>query len=94
MTGWRMDTTTNLRIYNKWYALISNGYLLDAQYVDFYAKFYNAYNSTTTDLRHVEIHDENEGVSGLRLSLNKRRPDGGGLLRHRPGVCQGLFRRR
>ena len=74
MSSYEMITTTNMRIYNKWYALISNGYLLDAEYVDYYAKFYNAYANTTTDTERVYIHDENDGVSGLRLSLNNADP--------------------
>lgn len=74
MDTWKMELTTNFRIYNKWYALISRGGLAGANSVQYYIKLYSSGGVLTTDTTTVKINNQDAGVTGLRLNINNTDP--------------------
>ena len=70
MDHYEVSKTSAFAIYNKWYAFLDNGYLQGADYVDYYVKFHNDYRTTKTDVQRVNIINNDEGQTGVRLSLN------------------------
>ncbi len=61
--------TTSFAIYNKWYAFIPSDVLLHADYVDYYVKAANAYRTTTTPVRRIQVDHLDDGQTGLRVNF-------------------------
>lgn len=70
MESYAASETTSFAIYNKWYAFVENGYLAGANYVDYYVKFHNAYRTTQTEVRRVDILNKGADQTGIRVSFD------------------------
>lgn len=70
MDSYAVSETSSFAIYNKWYAFVENGYLAGANYVDYYVKFHNAYRTTQTEVRRVDILNKSADQTGIRVSFN------------------------
>ncbi len=70
MDHYEIVESNSFSIYNKWYALVDNGYLQGADWVEYYVKFHNAYRYTKTDMQRVEIHNDSEQPAATRISIN------------------------
>lgn len=74
MDSYEKNVATSFSIYNKYYIFIPSDVLLNAEYVDYYVKAKNAYRTTKTEVRRVNITGL-DAESGLRANINGKTVD-------------------
>lgn len=69
MSSFACTKTTAFAIYNKYYAFIPSDIVLNADYVDYYLKAWNAYHVTMTEVRRL-TNNKLWNTAGLNVRIN------------------------